>query len=65
MSDVIQTTQELEVLKVGGAIDQRLYTKAKKMLDRGTKVIYIYSARRKTRTRLFGFKVDNITPESY
>ncbi len=65
MSDVIQTTQELEVLKVGGAIDQQLYTKAKKMLDRGIKVIYVYSARRKTRTRLFGFKVDNITPESY
>jgi hypothetical protein len=65
MSDVIPTIQELEVLKVGGAIDQRLYTKAKKILERGTKVIYIYSARKKTRNRLFGFRVDEITPESY
>ena len=65
MSDVIQTTQELEVLKVGGAIDQRLYKKAKKMLDSGAKVIYDYSARRKTRNRLCGFRVDNITLVSY
>jgi len=65
MSDVIQTTQELEVLKVGGAIDRQLYTKAKKLLDRGTKVIYIYSAKRKTRIRPFGFRVVNISPESY
>lgn len=63
MSDIIETTRELDVLRISGAISQDLFSKAKTMLNKGDQVIYFFSARRPTRTRPSEFKVEKVMAE--
>ena len=60
MSDTLSTATELNVLKVGGAINKSLYAKALHIINRGQPVNYYYASKKPTSKRPIGFIVTQV-----